>query len=287
MLILPSRLATVDPFAKVVPGKLDTASLHGWRPFRDIEMKRSFEDALTAINAQRRVEDLWNLQLEMMSQYGFDRQVYGSTRQRSGASFGDPQDFVLLSNLPADYMEAYVGGDLFKSAPMVKWSLENVGAASWKQISQTSDGLTEAQQQVVEFNHAHNVTAGYTISFPPVNHRTHSALALIASEGQSQDDVDLLWASHGQRIEILCNSFQLKLLTLPYDQTRSLTSRQREVLEWVGDGKTTQDIAVIMGLTAATVEKHMRLAREAMDVDTTAQAVLKAAFYNQIFVIPG
>ena len=41
----------------------------------------------------------------------------------------------------------------------------------------------------------------------------------------------------------------------------------------------------LMGLTPATVEKHLRLAREALDVETTAQAVLKAAFYNQMFTV--
>ena len=40
-----------------------------------------------------------------------------------------------------------------------------------------------------------------------------------------------------------------------------------------------------MGLTSATVEKYLRLAREALDVDTTAQAVLKASFQNQIYVL--
>jgi len=64
-----------------------------------------------------------------------------------------------------------------------------------------------------------------------------------------------------------------------------LTKRQREVLQWVGDGKTTQDIAILLDLTSATIEKHLRLAREALDVETTAQAVLKAAFLNQMFVI--
>jgi LuxR family transcriptional regulator len=77
----------------------------------------------------------------------------------------------------------------------------------------------------------------------------------------------------------------LKLMTLRYFGSRNLTKRQREVLECVGDGKTTQDTAMILGLTPATVEKHLRLAREALDVDTTAQAVLKAAFYNQMFVL--
>jgi len=38
-------------------------------------------------------------------------------------------------------------------------------------------------------------------------------------------------------------------------------------------------------LTPATIEKHLRLARETLDVETTAQAVLKAAFYNQMFVL--
>ena len=78
----------------------------------------------------------------------------------------------------------------------------------------------------------------------------------------------------------------LKLLNLPHaNSRRPLTKRQREVLEWVGDGKTTADIATIMGLTPATVEKHLRLARESLDVDTTAQAVLKASFQNQIYVL--
>jgi LuxR family transcriptional regulator len=77
----------------------------------------------------------------------------------------------------------------------------------------------------------------------------------------------------------------LNILTLPYTPPNQLlTKRQREALEWVGGGKTTQDIATIMGLTPATVEKHLRLAREALNVDTTAQAVLKAALQNQMFI---
>jgi LuxR family transcriptional regulator len=40
-----------------------------------------------------------------------------------------------------------------------------------------------------------------------------------------------------------------------------------------------------MGLTPATIEKHLRLARDALEVETTAQAVLKASMQNQIFRI--
>ena len=98
--------------------------------------------------------------------------------------------------------------------------------------------------------------------------------------------MDLVWDQHGDDIQLINNIVHLKILSLPYTPpNRTLTRRQREALQWVGDGKTTQDIAQIMGLTQATIEKHLRLARDALNVETTAQAVLKAAFQNQMFVL--
>ena len=38
------------------------------------------------------------------------------------------------------------------------------------------------------------------------------------------------------------------------------------------------------GIDPATVEKHLRLARKVLGVETTAQAVIRAAFQNQIFL---
>lgn len=45
------------------------------------------------------------------------------------------------------------------------------------------------------------------------------------------------------------NIAHLKILILPYNAPgRSLTKRQREALEWVGDGKTMQDTAFADGI---------------------------------------
>jgi LuxR family transcriptional regulator len=118
--------------------------------------------------------------------------------------------------------------------------------------------------------------------------RAKGAIGLVAREGLTQDDVDAVWAEHGDEIFLMNEVMHLKVQNLPYLSTRPpLTPRQREVLEWVGDGKTAQDIATILGVTPATVEKHLRLARDALDVETTAQAVLKAWFQNQIFSTRG
>ena len=233
------------------------------------------------------IEALWQMHTARMAEYGFDRLLYGFTRYRSGASLGDPQDWIVLTNHAPDYMDGFITEGLYFYAPMLLWSLENDGASSWSVITEQarSGAFTPAELRVVEFNRRMGVTAGYTISFRSLSARHKGAVALTAPSGTPQDEVDAIWARHGEEILVCNNVAHLKILTLPYSRARQLTRRQREVLEWVGDGKTAQDIATIMGLTPATVEKHLRLAREALDVETTAQAVLKAAFSNQMFVI--
>jgi LuxR family transcriptional regulator len=244
---------------------------------------KSLVNHLDALTNAPTIETLWSLHTTRMAEMGFDRVLYGFTRYRSGVSLGDPQDWVVLTNHCNAYTDRFLGDGYIHDSPMARWALANDGACSWSWIADPAN-MTPAEQRVTDFNRAMGVTAGYTISFRAVSRRTKGAAALTARPGLGQDDVDAIWAEHGASLQVMSNVVYLKMLTLPH-ATRSLTKRQREVLEWVGDGKTTQDIATILGLTAATVEKHLRLAREALGVETTAQAVLKASFHNQMFVL--
>lgn len=236
------------------------------------------------------IQEIWDLHLEKMAEYGFDRLLYGFTRFRTAqAQFGSAEDVLLLSNHDPHYIEAYVQSGLYNHGPMVRWALENEGPASWRLIQQiiAAGELTVTERKVIELNARYNIRAGYSISFRDLSVRAKGAIGLCARPGMTQDDVDAMWREHGQEIAIINNVVHLKLTAMPFASSRrALTPRQREALEWVGDGKTMQDIATIMGLTPATVEKHLRLAREALDVDTTAQAVLKASYQNQIFIVP-
>ncbi|SCM67816.1 LuxR family transcriptional regulator [Donghicola eburneus] len=251
-------------------------------------MMMSISSHLEAITDAPTLEELWKRHAERMQAYGFDRLIYGLTHYRSGYSLGDPNDFLILTTHKPEYIEPFINDGFYFHAPMVKWALEHEGACSWRMMAEMveSGTMTKAEMKVVDFNQRMGVTAGYTISFKSVSQRSKGAAALTAREGLSQDDVDAIWDEHGRDIVLANNVAHLKISSLPYTPpTRSLTKRQREALQWVGDGKTTQDIAILMGLTPATVEKHLRLARESLNVETTAQAVLKAAFQNQMFIV--
>ena len=236
------------------------------------------------------VEELWEIHTKHMAAYGFKRLIYAFTRYYSSSAkvaIGDPQDWVLLTNLSSSYVDKFVEDGHYFPGPMIQWALRNDGACSWRWMKEMigTDLESQKEHEVIEFNKSYGIATGYTLSFRSVSQRSKGAIALIGDEGMSQDKVDQIWAQHGDELMVLNNVMHLKILALPHSGSRKLTTRQREVLQWVGDGKTTQDIAILLGLTAATVEKHLRLARESLDVETTAQAVLKAAFYNQMFVL--
>jgi DNA-binding CsgD family transcriptional regulator len=55
-----------------------------------------------------------------------------------------------------------------------------------------------------------------------------------------------------------------------------LTTREREVLEWLATGKTNRDIADNIGAKRRTVEKHLEHIYEKLGVETRTAAVMRA-----------
>lgn len=244
--------------------------------------------AVTRLLDATTIEELWDVHTRAMADYGFDRLLYGCTQFRTASSLGHPDDFIVLTNHAPAYIEGFVQGGLYFHAPMLRWSLDHDGARSWSLLDDrlATDDLTLEERAVIDFNRKHGVTAGYSISFKSLHPRMKAAIALTACAEMTQAQVDAIWRAHGATILALNTVAHRCILSLPYQSPKHpLTDRQREVLGWVSDGKTVQDIAVLMGLRPVTVEKHLRLARHALSVETTAQAVLKAAFQNQIFVL--
>jgi LuxR family transcriptional regulator len=243
---------------------------------------------LEAVIEASSIEDIWDLHVKAMKAYGFNRLLYGFTRFRTTNSFGNIDDLLVLSNHDQGYLDAFVKSGLFHHAPMVKWAATHEGACSWRWVEEQLNAgvLTPSERRVIDLNLKFGLRSGYSISFKDVSVRSKGAIGLAAPADMSQNRVEEIWSRFGREIVVINNVTHLRITSMPFASARrALTPRQREALEWVGDGKTTQDIATIMGLTPATVEKHLRLAREALDVETTAQAVLKASFQNQIFIM--
>lgn len=241
---------------------------------------------VTQIAESTDADRVWSLAVDQFRAFGFSRVNYGFTRFRSFRSIGDPDDAMFLTSAGAEYAKGYFRNGFYARTPAFRWAQNNEGSCTWTWVREAmaAGRLSAEEMETVRTNAAMGILAGISISFPETSARAKGAMGLIADPGLDHVMVDQIFAERRAEILAVAHVMHLKLIQLPFaSRRRTLTARQRESLEWVADGKTTQDVALLMGVSAAMVEKHLRLARDALSVDTTASAVAKAALMNLIF----
>lgn len=243
---------------------------------------------INRIATARDAGEVWDLSVAKFAALGFSRANYGFTRFRSERSYGDPDDALYLSSAGPEFERHYFRNSFFSRTPLFRWAVENEGTCTWAWVKEAyrAGQLTPDEAFTVRENMHLGITSGLTVSFPVTSARAKGALGLLADPGLDDEAVERIFATEGEGLLAVAHMMHLKLMQLPMPRRRPLTARQRETLEWVADGKTAQDVAQIMEVSSAMIEKHLRLAREALGVDTTAQAVAKAAMLNLIFQRP-
>jgi len=241
---------------------------------------------LNQIAATTSIDAAWGIATGFFAQQGFARVNYGFTRFRHLKTIGDPEDALFLSTCDPDYVKRYFVQGFYAKTPVFRWAERSSGICTWSWVAEAyaAGRLTVEEAEAVRQNAAMGVSAGISVSFPAVSARSKGAIGLIADPGLTHADVDAIFARSKDQILAVANMMHLAIVHLPQlSRHRALSPRQREALEWVADGKTTQDVALLMDVSSAMVEKHLRLAREALAVETTAQAVAKGALLNMIF----
>ena len=118
--------------------------------------------------------------VQKMKSYGFDRIIYGFTHFSTPKEFGDPEDFILLTNFNFEYVDVFVHEGLFLDAPMTNWAFENEGVSSWGIVEDLvkTGSLSAGKLRAIEFNKKHGAICGCTISFKAGSIRSRGPLAL-------------------------------------------------------------------------------------------------------------
>jgi transcriptional regulator EpsA len=72
----------------------------------------------------------------------------------------------------------------------------------------------------------------------------------------------------------------------PYQRTTPITEREREILLWVRDGLSNQQISEKLGISALTVKNHVQKILRKLGAANRAQAVAKAMTMNALSMVP-
>lgn len=231
------------------------------------------------------IDEAWQEFVRVGQMAGFDKLIFGSNRLRRIGDFGNAADSFFLSNLPDALMSKLVDDELYRSLPVAIWAMKNKGVISLIYGSELyhKGELPEEMAQTQKLFMDAGIKSGFMVSFNEPGSLEAAAMALISTE-KEQEELDAIWEEKGSVLQSYASLFNLRVSSLPVPlRNRRLTARQKEVLTWIAQGKTTNEIATILGLSVATIEKHLRHARDVFGVSTSLQAVLYAQITAQIF----
>lgn len=234
--------------------------------------------------------EIWDIFIREMAGLGFPGVIYAYRRTVGSGTLSVAGELhYAIRQEPPDLADQI---DRMQNLPnwIIRWSAENTGALSYgdmRRAAETGD-LRKDEADTRQMFLSLGMRAGYAVSLRDATMSVHGLLFLNGGLGVRQHEIDAIWQEHGDVIQALCQMVHLRLSNMaPFGPVKTvLSSRQCEVLQWVAAGKTSAEIAIILGLKPVTVEKHLRLAREALDAQTTAQAVMIAAVRELIFMPP-
>lgn len=241
----------------------------------------SLQGAISRIIRTVCVADAWRIFAQEMEEIGFDILLYGASRLPSNVNLGMDGALVLVQG-PEDYAETFLDQKHHVRSLTFKWAAQNDGFVTWQQaLKQVRVHPNPHQIELNALNGRFGVETGFMGGLNSIVPGTTGAISITRSSGMTEPETRALWREVGEDVMLLSQTMHMRISSLPHEGLfPPLTSRQLEVLYWYAEGKMVQDISTIMAISAGTVEKHLRLARIALDADTTAHAVRKATSLN-------
>ena len=215
--------------------------------------REEYIDRLTgSVNSEGEVFD----QLAAITrQIGFEYCSFGVRAPLIGSA---PQEFW-WTTYPERWQSHYLGNNYLSIDPVIDATLHSPLPVVW------NDQLFVNQRGFWEDARSHGVRHGWTVAV----HGRHGELGVISlarsatltSDELAEVEAKLVWLSHAAN-GVIENMISRKNApaVLPV-----LTQREREVLRWTALGKTSDEIGMILGISARTVNFHITMVLEKLE----------------------
>ena len=233
-----------------------------------LSAQRRFSEALTT-------EDLTAAFRAESRRLGFDSFIYAL---RVPTNFTNAQ-VIMLDGYPQGWVERYFEAAFYDSDPVMAWCLKNIVPLRWSDL--VLEPGSRAQSMMAEAA-SFGLRDGVTM---PV-HSPQGELGILSLSLDAPPERARELAGRAMPyVQLLANHLHAAVRNLNglfQEGGPSLTVRERECLSYAADGKTTNEIAQILGLSEATVNFHMNNAMRKLDVVSRQHGIGKAALQRLI-----
>lgn len=180
-------------------------------------------------------------------------------------------------NLSLEFGQRYINDKIYRIDPFMKKASTDVIPFTWEEGIKGFQEC-EATERFLALCREFGMNDG--IFFPL--HTPNGSSCWTAFTGKLDTDNNGL-ACMAQ----LALYYSVAMLRLTHrDDTKAtakiLTIRQLECIKWIAEGQTDWEIASILGISEATVNRHVELAKERFGVTTRTQVVVKAVQVGEL-----
>jgi DNA-binding CsgD family transcriptional regulator len=188
---------------------------------------------------------------------------------------------VAVITYPPEWIKRYFDADYLGIDPVVVEGFANLLPLDWGTLNKRGPRVKQLFGESVDFG-----IGRQGITFPIRGPKGDSALFSVTS-----DFSDAAWASakrtYVRDLQILAHTIHSKAIVIgggkPADYATRLTPRERECLTWCAVGKTSEDIATILGISEGVVRIHLQSAQHKLDCLNRTHTVAKAITHKLIF----
>lgn len=188
-----------------------------------------------------------------------------------------------INNYPEAWIERYAAERHVYNDPIVAAGLTRKTPFRWKDVAEAG-GLTADEQSVVDDAAKHGIANGLTV--PLMSRHGELAVMTVIPDDKFQTELP-----EAHLIHIIAQYFHSCALAVvmeehligSYRRRRSfLSAREKETVIWVSKGKSSWEIAKILGISEKSVEFYMESVKRKLEAVNRTQAVVKAIMLGLI-----
>ena len=205
---------------------------------------------------------------------GFDHAAYGF---RFPFPVSAPR-IVMLNNYPTDWQTRYREQGYLAIDPTVRHGAQSLLPIVW------SDEVFASTPEFWEEARSHGLRVGWAQSSREAS--GVAGMLSLARSGEALTDKELstkeLMMTWLTQVAHLGMAQCLMTRMLPEGDVQ-LSERELAVLRWTGDGKTSEEISDILGISVSTVNFHIRNAVGKLGASNKLAATVKAAMLGLLY----
>ncbi|MBM2716003.1 LuxR family transcriptional regulator [Mesorhizobium caraganae] len=223
-------------------------------------------------------EQLFNLLSAFALNFGCPWTAYGLLTP--GQKFFKPvrRYPAVMLNYPDEWQERCIEMGYDKIAPIIKTSRKRAGAFRWSEVYNDTS-TTEDERRVFDEAATFGLRSGISVPL----HGPDGSFAIM-SFAQSWDRE----FQNGTITYLQLAAFHIHLRVTKFasssgrEEAPHLSLREKECILWTARGKSSWEMAKILGISVNTVNFHIKNAKQKLDVSSRTLAAIKAVNFGII-----